>query len=130
VNTRSTITGENLLQKNVCYILSIANLPHFAIPNGSDKKSHAARYVFKVTGLKAGVPDLCIPRAFTLNGQLYHGMFMELKNGKKGKLSPFQAEWIELLRKEGYYVALVRDLMQAENILRVAYPEQMRKIKF
>lgn len=49
-------------------------------------------------GVKPGVPDLFIPRA----AGKYHGLFIEMKREKGGKLSIAQAEWIALLRKEGY----------------------------
>lgn len=51
----------------------------YHVPNGgSRKKSEAGR--FKAEGVKAGVPDLCLPVA---RGG-YHGLYIELKRLKQG----------------------------------------------
>lgn len=74
----------------------------FHIPNGGErKKSEAAR--FKAEGVKPGVPDLFLPVA---RGP-YHGLFIELKRQKGGRLSEAQRRWLDALRKQGYsaYVA-------------------------
>jgi hypothetical protein len=53
----------------------------------------------KQGGVKAGVPDFCIPVA---RGG-YHGMYCELKRRSGGTLSERQKEWRDILIKEGYY---------------------------
>ncbi len=69
----------------------------FAIPNGGFRNIITATRL-KRTGVKAGVPDLFL--AIPKKG--YHGLFIELKNGSKGKLSLNQKEWIKRLNKNGY----------------------------
>lgn len=84
-------------QRNVIIYCAYAGIPVFAVPNGGSRdRREAARMTAQ--GVKAGVPDLFIPRA----AGKYHGLFIEMKREKGGKLSMAQAEWIALLRKEGY----------------------------
>lgn len=69
----------------------------YHIPNGGHRsKSEAAR--FKAEGVKPGVPDLCLPVA---RGP-YHGLYIELKRQKGGKVSDAQKEWIAALTTQGY----------------------------
>lgn len=69
------------------------------IPNGGKRgKVEAAR--FKAMGVKAGVPDLCLPVA---RGR-YHGLYIEMKRREGGRLSRDQRDWIDGLRKNGYSV--------------------------
>lgn len=69
----------------------------FHIPNGGVRsKSEAVR--FKRTGVKAGVPDLFLPVA---RGG-YHGLFVEMKRRKGGRVSDEQKGWIEALTEQGY----------------------------
>lgn len=78
----------------------IRRYPLFAIPNGGSRnKAEAAR--LKAEGVSAGVPDLFMPIA---KGK-YHGLFIEMKVGKN-KTSFAQDEWIALLRRNGYAVAV------------------------
>lgn len=72
----------------------------FAIPNGG-KRSKAVAGKLKAEGVRAGVPDLCLPVA---RGQ-YHGLFIELK-AERGRVTPLQYEWAEALTDQGY-LALV-----------------------
>lgn len=73
----------------------------YHIPNGGSRnKSEAGR--FKAEGVKAGVPDLCLPVA---RGG-YHGMYIELKRQKGGRTSPAQERWMKALREQGYFVML------------------------
>ena len=72
----------------------------FAIPNGANKTMTTAMK-FKREGLKAGVPDLCLPFP---NG-CYHGLFIEMKS-EKGKETPAQRDFINALTKNIYRVAV------------------------
>jgi hypothetical protein len=55
---------------------------------------------FKRLGVKAGIPDICIPVARSP----YHGLYCELKRRSGGKVSDHQTYWLEELRLQGYYV--------------------------
>lgn len=88
---------EEVEQRNVIIYCTYAGIPVFAIPNGGSRnKREAARLTAQ--GVKKGVPDLFIPRA----AGKFHGLFIEMKREKGGRLSPDQAEWLALLRREGY----------------------------
>lgn len=73
----------------------------YHVPNGGLRsKSEAVR--FKRTGVKPGVPDLCLPVA--RSG--YHGLYIELKRKKGGKLSDDQRDWLKALWEQDYYVCV------------------------
>ena len=72
----------------------------FAIPNGGFRtKATAAK--LKAEGVKAGVPDICLPVA---KGE-YHGLWIELKAGRN-KPTTTQVAWHLRLSREGYRVAV------------------------
>jgi hypothetical protein len=69
----------------------------FHIPNGGWRsKPEAVR--FKRIGVKPGVPDLFLPVA---RGG-YHGLFIEMKKRKNGRVTEEQAAWIDALTKQMY----------------------------
>ena len=68
-----------------------------SIPNGANK-SPAAAAKFKREGLRPGVPDLLLP----IPRHFCHGLWIEMKRRKGGKMSKLQADWIVFLRKQGY----------------------------
>ena len=73
----------------------LKNLIH--IPNGGLRsKSEAVR--FKRLGVRAGVSDLFLPVA----RKGYHGLWIEMKRQKGGKLSKDQKEWINDMFEQGY----------------------------
>ena len=69
------------------------------IPNGG-RRSKAEAGRFKAQGVKAGVPDLSLP---VPRGR-YHGLYVEMKRKRGGRISPEQEWWIERLQKQGYFV--------------------------
>lgn len=75
----------------------------FAIPNGGQRNAVVAAKM-KAEGVLAGVPDLFIPHPF---GQ-WHGLFVEMKNGKSGRVSDRQSEVMEALTSEGYLCRVCR----------------------
>lgn len=80
----------------------------FHVPNGgSRKKSEAAR--FKAEGVKAGVPDVFLP--VPRGG--FHGLFLELKRQKGGRVSPEQEDWIRRLNGQGYRAVVCRGWQEA-----------------
>ena len=69
----------------------------YHVPNGGLRsKTEAVR--FKRVGVKAGVPDLCLPVA--RDG--FHGLYIELKRKEGGKLSEAQTEWMARLIDQHY----------------------------
>ena len=84
----------------------------YHIPNGGKRgKAEAAR--FKVQGVKAGVPDICLPVA---RGK-YHGLYIELKRVKGGRVSAAQEEYISALRKQGYRVEVCFGMEHARDVI-------------
>lgn len=73
----------------------------YAIPNGGHRDIRVAARL-KEEGVKAGVPDICIPIA--RGGK--HGLYIELKRRKGGRVSSEQIRWIEALMREGYACAV------------------------
>lgn len=69
----------------------------FAVPNGGNRDIITAKKL-KAEGVKAGVPDLCLP---VPRGE-YHGLFVELKRQKKSQISPEQVAWLKALQGQGY----------------------------
>lgn len=72
----------------------------FHVPNGGKRgKAEAAR--FKAAGVKAGVPDICLPVA----RRGYHGLWIEMK-ALDGKPSDAQKDWIAMLTGQGHLVRI------------------------
>lgn len=74
----------------------------FAIPNGGQRNLVVAAKL-KAEGVRAGVPDLCLPVA--RHG--FHGLWIELKAPKRGdapagRLQASQIEWLKFLGGEGH----------------------------
>ncbi len=83
----------------------------FAIPNGGLRsKATAAR--LKAEGVKAGVPDICLPVA---NGK-YHGLFIEMKAGRNKPTTP-QVQWHMRLSQQGYRVAVCYGWEAARDVI-------------
>ena len=68
----------------------------YAIPNAA-RRSPAQGAWMKAEGMKAGVPDICLPWP---SGD-YHGLYIELKAGR-GRATEAQEEWITALGPAGY----------------------------
>ncbi len=83
----------------------------YHIPNGGSRNAIEALNL-KRQGVKAGVPDLCLPVA---RGG-YHGLYIELKR-KGGRLSAAQRVWIENLRAQGYAVMVCYGFREAADTL-------------
>lgn len=84
----------------------------FHIPNGGSRnKAEAAR--LKAEGVKAGVPDLCLP---VPRGH-FHGLYIELKRKRGGRIDPAQTAWLEGLMKQGYSVAICKGWEAAVDII-------------
>lgn len=69
----------------------------FHVPN-EGKRSYVTGGRMKAAGLKKGVPDLWLP---VPKGR-YHGLVIELKREKGGRVSDEQMEWIKALTINGY----------------------------
>ncbi|MGE4267158.1 MAG: VRR-NUC domain-containing protein [Deferribacterales bacterium] len=100
----------------------------FAVPNGGLRNATVAAKL-KAEGVKPGVPDIFLP---VVRGG-YHGLFIEMKRTKGGKLSAEQANWIAKLLEQRYAVYKCEGWAKAkeciEQYLKLA-PESGRKAVF
>lgn len=83
----------------------------YHIPNGG-KRDIATAKKLKAEGVKAGVPDICLPVA---RGK-YHGLYIELKVGKN-KTTENQDMWLEALNKNGYYTDVCYGWEEASKVI-------------
>ncbi len=93
-------------QRELASYLDVLQLPWFHVPNEGRRSRRTGAEAVR-QGLKAGVPDVMIVRAFTYEGQAYHGLAIELKRpaapGRpRGRLTPAQRRWGQTLEREGW----------------------------
>ena len=84
----------------------------YAVPNGGYRHPATAA-LLKRTGVKPGVPDMCLPVA---RGN-YHGLYIELKRAKGGVVSAEQKVWHNRLQEQGYCVKVCRGWEQAREAI-------------
>lgn len=83
------------------------------IPNGGHRhKATAGR--FKALGVKKGVPDLFLP----VPRDGCHGLWIEMKRVRGGRLSSEQEDWHTKLRARGYRVEVCRGAGEAIAVLK------------
>ena len=68
----------------------------------------------KAEGVKSGVPDMMLP--VPRGG--YHGLFIELKKGKRASTSETQDDWIRFLADAGYCAVVAFGWQEAAEALR------------
>lgn len=73
-----------------------------------------ARFLFEKDFIRHGIPDLVLPVA----RKGYHGLFIELKREKGGKVTPEQSEYIEELNNQGYFACVACGLDEAVGVIR------------
>lgn len=83
----------------------------FAIPNGGYRYAATAAKL-KAEGVKAGVPDICLP---VPRGE-HHGLFIEMKAGRN-KPTPPQVAWHMHLSQQGYKVAVCYSWEAARDVI-------------
>jgi len=100
---------EETFQRALCQYLDLALPPdafYFAIPNGG-WRTKAEAGILKATGVKAGVPDLCI---------LYNGMTLFVECKAEGAcLSPAQKKTAAAISTAGGGWAVWRTLAHAKR---------------
>lgn len=87
----------------------------YAIPNGMRASSPAEAARHKATGLKAGVPDCCLP----VPRRCFHGLYIEMK--RRGStacdVSENQSWWLSALNEQGYLARVAVGWEEARSIL-------------
>ena len=84
----------------------------YHVPN-EGKRTASAGGRLKAAGMRAGVPDLCLP--VPRGG--YHGLYIEMKYGKN-KPTQAQNEWLNALREQGYFTAVCYGFYETVNTIR------------
>lgn len=84
----------------------------YHIPNGGSRNRIEAHNL-KLEGVKAGVPDICLP----VPCGDYHGLYIELKRTKGGVVSDAQKEWIEMLNDRGYLAVVANGANEAIKVI-------------
>lgn len=99
-----------------------------SIPNSGERFVAVASKMI-ATGLRKGVPDICLPfsKYKILDDEYYHGCYIELKiekrrKEKNGGCSEEQIEWIDYLSQGGYCVRVCYGWIEARDVL-IAYME-------
>ena len=83
----------------------------FAIPNGGQRNIIVAAKL-KAEGVKAGVPDLCLP----VSRHGFHALYIELKSSRgKGEMQQNQIEWQQALNEAGNLAITCWDWPQAQQ---------------
>ena len=75
--------------------------------------SSIRRYCLRAQGVKSGVPDLCLPVARGAS----HGLYIELKRQRGGRISEEQVRWINGLLKQGYAAAICKGWQEAASVI-------------
>lgn len=83
----------------------------FHVPNGGQRHAAVAAKL-RSQGVKAGVPDLCLP----VPRFGAHGLWIEMKT-EIGRVSAAQTDWITFLRSAGYRVEVCRSFDEARDVL-------------
>jgi hypothetical protein len=84
----------------------------YAVPNGARTSMSVAKRL-KAEGLRKGYPDVGLDVA---RGG-FHGLRIEMKRRKEGRLSPEQKAWIARLTDQNYRVATAKGWEEAARIL-------------
>lgn len=84
----------------------------YHIPNGGSRNIIEAANL-KRQGVKAGMPDICLPVA----RGAYHGLYIELKRQKGGRVTPEQEKKIDDLREEEYAACVCYGAKEAIDVI-------------
>ena len=84
-----------------------------AIPNGGHRSRRTAGRL-KAEGVRPGVPDYFLP--VSRGGA--HGLYIELKRTKGGRVEPEQKAWLDELNAQGYRAVVARGWEQAWDEIR------------
>lgn len=85
----------------------------FAASANGGKRNWLEGAKLKRMGVSAGFPDIFIP----LSCGHYHGLFLEIKRSKGGKVSDAQIDWLTYLQGGGYRAEVAHGFEQAKALV-------------
>lgn len=103
--------AEAMEQQAVVQYCRLMKIPIFAIPNGGRRDAKEAYYM-KLSGVTAGVPDLCVRKA----RRGYHALFIEMKYGNN-KPTAAQKQTIAELNEDGYLARVCYSAEEAISLI-------------
>ena len=83
----------------------------YHVPNGGSRNKLEAANL-KRQGVKAGVPDLCLPVA----RKGFHGLYIEMKYGKN-RTTENQNRWLFALKDQGYKTEVCYSADEAAKVI-------------
>ena len=83
-----------------------------AIPNFARLRTKREAARRNAEGLKAGVPDLCLP----VPRGAFHGLYIEMKSAT-GKPTPKQRWWLDQLQEQGYRAEVCHGFEEARRVI-------------
>ena len=83
-----------------------------SVPNGGSRNPIEARHL-KEQGVKPGIPDVFLPVA---RGG-YHGLYIEMKRRKGGRVSVEQKKMILALRDQGFRAEVCEGWEKARDVI-------------
>lgn len=84
----------------------------YHVPN-EGKRTRATGGRMRAEGLKRGIPDVCLP----VPRCGYHGLYIEMKRQRGGKVTEEQADKISKLRAQGYRVEICKGFHPAADLI-------------
>ena len=109
---KQLIPTEDQEQTAFCSWLTKTKVKFYAIPNGGSRNFFEAMKLQR-TGVKSGVPDICIP---VMRGE-FGALYIEMKRQKGGKVSETQEEWLLYLSSSGYMAKVANGFDHARKIV-------------
>lgn len=115
MRTRVTVPTEAQEQKTLFEWADLAKVKYpalklmYHIPNGGSRNAIEAKNL-KAQGVKAGVPDICLP----VPNKHHTALYIELKRRKGGQLSDKQRGWINALNRVGCRAVVCRGFDEAK----------------
>ena len=95
-----------------CHGFGLSERCLFAIPNGGHRNIITGA-TLKAEGVRAGVPDLFLAVPKHPN----HGLFIEMKKEKGGRVSKHQIEMLSLMNANGYAVSICHGWIEAKGTI-------------
>ena len=95
-----------------CIGFGIPEVCLFAIPNAA-RRSMKIASMLKAEGMRSGIPDLIL--AVARKGK--HGLFIEMKKTKGGRVSDNQKMMLDVFSEQGYETQVCKGFEAAKSVI-------------